>query len=190
MIDYLRRFGTGEGARWPLVAACVVAGTAVALALLAAYGLVTDDDNVATVSSLNIALPAEWNEAALTRDDRAAGVIYRADHAEPDASVVVRTVTGALPETFNIEALAADTEAALAAEVDGFELVSRSIGTLAGNDAISIVYRHDTEEQSRMVILPKANQTYYGVLTSASSDFAAIEEDSAAIFESIAQDLD
>jgi hypothetical protein len=190
MVRYLRDLNIQEGARWPLVAVCVVAGVAIALALWAAYDLVTDDNEAVVSTPLAVSLPDEWAKTALASDDPNAGVIYRAARAEPDASLVVRTVTAPLPDDFDMEPLAAETEAALAAEVDGFELVSSSVTLLADKDAVSIVYRHGAEEQSRMVILPAANQTYYVVLTFASSDAPALEEDAAALFESIARDLD
>jgi hypothetical protein len=172
-----------------LVAMCVVAGVAVALAMRAAYGLVADDDTSKPFISLDVRLPSGWNEAALSADDRDASVIYRAERLGPDASMVVRATAGGLPEALDMEALAVDTEAALAAEVDGFDLITRRVELLASNDAVSMLYRHG-QDQSRLVILTTPVRTYYVVLTAARVDFTAIENEATAIFESIAAEAD
>ena len=132
------------------------------------------------VIAVQVAPPAGWTAETLTTDDQGAGVLLKLESASPDASFLARTVIGKLPADFDIQKLAADTEAALAADIENFKLVDTKIASAGSFDAVWIRYRQAGEGaapdyQTMVTVIPTPNQTFFLTIRSEQSDFSEVE---------------
>lgn len=162
-----------------LAAIAVAGGLATGLYLWLSDG---GETSTRVVTGVQFPYPDGWSEQALTDADRQAGLILKLDHDEPDASFLARTVVAALPQDFDVNALAADTEEALAADIEGFELIRRDVSRVGSYDAVEIDYLQQAEDEFGehrilMVIAPTPNQTFYLTIRAERADFPAVEHE-------------
>jgi hypothetical protein len=167
----------------------VAAALAVALAAGAGTGLFLalrggDGESIRVVTGVQFPYPQGWTEQPLADVDRSAGLMLKLERERPDASFLARTVIARLAADFDINGLAGDTEAALSAEIEGFDLVSRDVTRLGPYDAVRISYRQSgdgADHQTLMVIVPTPNQTFYLTLRAEKAQFRQIESDGSRI---------
>ncbi len=142
----------------------------------------SDQDTARVVTGVQFPYPAGWSEQALTEDDRNAGLVLRLERDTPDASFLARTVIARTPADLDINELAADTKAALATEIEGFQLVSSDVVEVAGRQAVEVTYQQTVDTPPgthwvRMTIVPGENQTFYLTFRAAAADFDTVEND-------------
>ncbi len=161
----------------PLAFLLVVAAIALGLYLWLGTG---DGDSARVVTGVQFPYPDGWTEEALTEADKQAGLLLKLQHDDPPASFLARTVLGALPEDFDINALADDSERALRAEIENFELDEKTVTRFGSYDAVEIRYRQigagaDEDYEVLMVIVPTGNQTFYLTLRALEEEFGVVE---------------
>lgn len=122
-------------------------------------------------------LPEGWRSRPLSPEDSAAGVVLSAQNESADATYLARAVIGALPHGFDISALAAETEGALAAATPGFALLGREVATLAGVDSLRITYTQADGYQYELTVVPTPGRTYYFVLRAPPASLAGLRPD-------------
>jgi hypothetical protein len=149
-----------------------------------------DDESVRVITGVQFPYPSGWTEQPLTPDDRNAGLVLRLEHGDPAASFLARTVIARLPEGLDMTELGAQTEAALAAEVEGFELVSTEIVTVGDYQGAEITYAQTDEDPAghwvRMTIVPTENQTFYLTLRTAGEGPSSVRNDGRQMVEDFA----
>ena len=165
----------------------VLAGLALATIAAAATVLVVlmggdDEKSVRVVTGVQFPYPEGWTEQPLSQDDRNAGLLLKLGQEDPSASFLARTVIARLSPDFNSLELAGETEAALAAELDGFDLVSSDVELVGPYQAVLIEYQQpavgeEPASQTLLVILPGENQTFYLTVRADKRDFRGIKDD-------------
>jgi hypothetical protein len=165
----------------------VLAGLALATIAAAATVLVVllggdDEKSVRVVTGVQFPYPEGWTEQALSQDDRNAGLLLKLGQEDPAASFLARTVIARLSADFNALELAGETEAALAAQLEGFDLVSSDVELVGPYQAVLIEYQQpavgeEPASQTLLVILPGENQTFYLTVRADKRDFRGIKDD-------------
>lgn len=166
----------------------LLAGIFVAAATGLAVGLFLwlrdggSDDSIRVVTGVEMPYPSGWDEQPLTEADANAGLLLSLERDRPQASFLARSVIAGLAEDFDVDQLAADSEAALAAEVENFELRSSRSVPIGSYEAVQITYAQTDAgglgaNQVTMTIVPTENQTFYLTFRADTDDFAAIEAD-------------
>lgn len=160
-----------------LVFLLAVAGVAGGLYVWLGTG---DGDSARVVTGVQFPYPDGWTEEALTEADKQAGLVLKLGHDDPPASFLARTVLGALSEAFDINALADDSERALRAEIENFELDEKTVTRFGSYDAVEIRYRQigagaDEDYEVLMVIVPTGTQTFYLTLRALEEEFGDVE---------------
>ncbi len=173
----------------------ILAAVALAAAAGAGTGLYLwlrgDGDSVRVVTSVQISYPEGWNEQPLTEADRTAGLLLKLERERPQASFLARTVIAKLAPDFDINQLVDDTEAALSAEIEDFDLVSKAVSPIGPFDAVRIYYRQAGEEsdadyQTLITIVPTPNQAFYLTLRAERDDFRRVEDEGLQIIDDFA----
>jgi hypothetical protein len=174
----------------------VIALAAAAAAATGAYLWLRggDGEPIRVVTSVQIPYPEGWGEQPLTEADRNAGLLLKLDRERPEASFLARTVIARLAPDFDIDELAGDTEAALSAEIDNFDLISSSVLPIGPFDAVRIYYRQTGEEELAghrviMAIVPTPNQTFYLTFRAEERDFRRIEGEGLQIIDAFVNDV-
>ena len=165
----------------------LIALIGLSLAAVAATGVYLlvrggDEESVRVVTGVQFPYPQGWAEQPLSGDDRNAGLLLKLERGDPAASFLARTVIARLPADFNAQALASDTEAALAAEIDGFDLLSSEVAAVGPYQAVLIEYRQAAAEgqpayQTLLAILPDENQTFYLTVRAERGDFRQTKDE-------------
>lgn len=173
-----------------LVAAVVAVVSGTAAAWMLARG---DDEEHVPVEEVmgTVSLPPGWRRLPVPSDDRAAGVVFEAGRSEPAASIVVRRVRGRLAPDFEVEELAEETEAALAAEIEGFEPLDRALTSVASRDAVRLVWRQAAAGgvafRSTMLILPTPREAFYFTLRAVAAEYRAVQADGERLLARLAE---
>jgi hypothetical protein len=141
-----------------------------------------DGESIRVVTAVQVPYPAGWSERPLSEADRNAGLLMGLERAEPEASFLSRTVIARLATDFDIDELADDTVAALSAEIDNFDLVSKGVSSAGPFDVVLISYRQMGQEglaghRNLMAIVPTPNQTFYLTLRAEEGDFRQVERE-------------
>jgi hypothetical protein len=153
------------------------------------------EESIRVIIAVQIPYPAGWSEEPLTEADRDAGLLLKLERERPEASFLARTVIATLATDFDINELADDTEAALSAEIENFQLVRKSVSPIGPFDAVRISYRQEGEGtfapdyQVLMAIVPTPNQTFYLTLRAEKKDFRKIEDEGLYIIDAFASDV-
>ena len=169
-----------------LLAVAVGAGTGTYLLLRGG------DESVRVIVAVQISYPDGWSEQPLTDTDRSAGLLLSLDRERPEASFLARTVIATLAADFDINELADETEVALGAEIENFELVRTRVSPIGNFDAVQIYYQQTGEERSApdyqvlMAIIPTPSQTFYLTLRAEKSNFRRVEDEGLAIIDAFA----
>ncbi len=152
-----------------------------------------DGESIRVVTAVQIPYPDGWSEQPLTEADRSAGLLLSLERERPEASFLARTVIARLAADFDIDQLAGDTEAALSAEIDNFDLLSKAVTSVGPFDAVQISYRQkdDTslEHQVLMTIIPTPNQTFYLTFRAQKRDFTRIHIEGEQMTEAFADQV-
>ena len=148
-----------------------------------------DGESIRVVTSVQLSYPDGWSEQPLTEADRNVGLLLSLERERPEASFLARTIIARLAPDFDINELADDTVTALSAEIDNFDLVSKSASPIGPFDAVRIYYRQEGEgtfaadHQVLMAIVPTPNQTFYLTLRAEKDDFRQVEDDGLRIID-------
>ena len=139
-------------------------------------------ESIRVVTAVQIPYPDGWSEQPLTDADRNAGLLLTLERDGPDASFLARTVIAGLAPDFDVNQLADDAGAALSAEIENFDLLSKSVVPIGPFDAVRISYRQADERgfsdhQVLMTIVPTPNQTFYLTFRAEREDFLAVEDE-------------
>ena len=167
-----------------VLAAAAGAGTGIFLWLRGGEG-----ESIRVVTAVQFPYPDGWSEQPLTDADRNAGLLLNLETNRPEASFLARTVIARLAPDFDVNELADDTEAALSAEIDNFDLLSKSVAPIGRFDAVRIYYRQRGDEglatshQVLMTIIPTPNQTFYLTLRAEKGDFRQFEDEGLRIID-------
>ena len=173
-----------------LVAAAAGAGTGTYLWLRGG-----DGESIRVVTAVQVSYPAGWSEQPLSEADRNAGLLLKLERERPEASFLARTVIARLAPDIDTNQLADDTAAALSAEIDNFDLLSKSVSPIGPFDAVRIYYRQRGDEglatthQVLMTIVLTPNQTFYLTLRAEKKDFQKIEDEGLDIIGAFASDV-
>ena len=164
-----------------VVAAAAGLGTGLYLWLSGGNG-----ESIRVVTAVQMPYPDGWGEQPLTEPDKNAGLLLSLERDRPEASFLARTVVAILAPDFDINQLADDTEAALSAEIENFDLLSKSVTPIGPFDAVRISYRQSdestlTDRQVLMTIVPTANQTFYLTFQAGKESFFSIEDEGSEI---------
>ena len=186
--------------RWPRLPVwlLVIAGTgAVSLILgVAAYLLLVDSDSAEApiVTAVSIEYPVGWEGVPLTQEEQAAGVLIKLSHESPDASFLARGVPGRPEQPFDVETLGVEIERALTAEIEGFEVISRTTVEWGSFPAVQIHYRQPDEagvaHQVLMVVIPTERQTFYVSMRAPADEFPSVEAGSRSMIDSFVAYID
>ena len=176
-----------------------------AIVLAAAAGLGTglylwlsgggNGGSVRIVTAVQIPYPGGWSEQPLTEADSNAGILLSLERDGPEASFLARAVVARLAPDFDISQLADDTEAALTAEIENFDLLSKRVLAVGPWEAVQISYRQEGTEafardhQVLMTIVPTANQTFYLTFRAETRDFREIEAEGLQIIDTFASQI-
>lgn len=169
-----------------VLAAAAGAGTGLYLWLRAG-----DGESVRVVTAVQVPYPDGWSELPLSADDGSAGILLNLERRGPEASFLARGVVAGLASDFDIDQLADDTEAALSAEIEGFDLQGKSVSQMGPYETVRITYR-ETESggpvahQVLMAIIPTPSQTFYLTLRAEKADFRQVEDEGLQMMEAIA----
>lgn len=182
-----KRFRIKLGRKSLLLAAIVVAAAA-GLGTGLYFWMRGDGESVRVVTGVQFPYPEGWTEQPLTDADRKAGLLLKLDRQQPAASFLARTVIARLDPAVDVNKLTDDTVAALSAEIENFELVSKEVLPVGPYNAVRINYRQAGVEgaaghQNLMVIVPTANQTFYLTLRAERGDFRRVEDEGLQIIE-------
>lgn len=129
--------------------------------------------------------PDSWARAPVQEGDEAAGILLRLRRAEPDAAFLLRRITGKLERPFNLDDLARESEAALQEGVQDFAAIDNRQVNRGGVDVVSIEYvqgESGNRFRAQLLIIPRAERTFYLTFRVAASRFAELERE----FEMIA----
>ncbi|MBI1886013.1 MAG: hypothetical protein HYS09_06850 [Chloroflexi bacterium] len=197
-----RRFGIKPGLRSLAVAVLLSAGAAGLATGLFLWLSGGGGESVRIVTGVEFPYPQDWSAQPLTESDRNAGLLLNLQRADPEASLLGRTVIARLPAGFDINQLADDAEVALRREIDNFDLLSKSVSPVGPFPAVRIYYRQQSdaqvpederpgeqlvpESQTLMTIIPTPNQTFYLTLRAEAADFQQVEEEGLAIMAQFA----
>lgn len=189
--DFIKRIigERGDKLRHLLLAAIVLAAAAslgTGLYLWLSGG--GSGESIRIVTAVQIPYPDSWSEQPLTEADGNAGLLLKLERERPEASFVARTVIAGLALDFDLNQLADDTEAALSAEIENFDLLSKSVVPIGPFDAVRITYRQAddvglTAHQVLMTIVPTSNQTFYLTFRAERADFLEIEDEGSEIID-------
>jgi hypothetical protein len=168
--------------------------TAVAVVALYYFAIRSTPDEAVVVTAIRVQTPDGWSETPLTDADRGAGLLLKLENTDAQASFLARSVVARLDEGFSIEQLATDTEAAIERELDTAYGVSSGIIQFGESQAVEVLYRQPVQVededpvtyQTRMVIIPTENQTFYLTLRAPASTFDSIAGDGDQIMQQVA----
>lgn len=171
-----------------IVTAAGLAVVAILIAGIYAWSQSNNEDTARVVTGVQFPYPTGWSEQQLTEADRNAGLMLQLDKQAPEASFLARTVIARTPADLDLSGLAAATEEALAAEVDGFQLVSSELVEYGERRVVEVTYQQAGNDPGethriRMTILPSENQTFYLTFRAAAGDFDAVADDGQQIVE-------
>ena len=148
-----------------------------------------DGESIRVVTAVQFTYPSGWSEQPLTEADGNAGLLLSLERESPDASFLARTVIARLAPDFDTNQLADDTVAALSAEIDNFDLLSKSVSPVGPFDSVRIYYRQEGEgafapdHQVLMAIVLTPNQTFYLTLRAEKDDFRGVEDEGLGIID-------
>lgn len=168
------------------VVALLAVGAGVAAGLYLWLG--DGGESLRAVRAVQIAYPEGWTEQPLTQADRQAGLLFKLERGAPAASFLGRTVVARLAADFDVYKLADDTQVALGSEIEGFDMVSRSVLQVGPYDTVRVYYRQaapegEPEYQTLMTIVPTPVQTFYLTLRAENDDFSRVEAQGLQIIE-------
>lgn len=147
-------------------------------------------ESARVVTAVQFPYPVGWNEQPLTEADRNAGLVLSLEKRQLGAAFLARTVITRLPEDFDINQLAEESEAALSSEIESFELLRRSVVSVGVYDAVKLNYLQTdeggVEHEATMVIIPTSNQTFYLTFRAEAKDFQKMEDEGLQIADTFA----
>jgi hypothetical protein len=188
MEDAIRLKSRRFSGKYFLLLILVLTATAASLLGIYLWRQGSDEESIRVVTGLQFPYPEGWTEQPLSDADKNAGLVLMVNSEQPTGSFLARTVIGQPAADLDMNKLAGDTEAALAGEIQGFELISKEVTVIGGFQAVQIDYRQDSADppgghRVRMTIIPTANQTFYLTTRAARSDFNDISDESRKIVE-------
>jgi hypothetical protein len=173
-----------------LIFVTIIVAAVAAIAGAVAFSLTRDgsDSSATVITGVRFPYPAGWEEQPLTEDDTNAGIILRVNNGDPEASFLARTLVARLAADFEISRLGEETAAALASQVEGFELAGEELVTIGTLPAVRLTYLQTDADgqvyQTLMVIVPQENQTFYLTLRSKEPDFRRAEREGSELINS------
>ena len=139
--------------------------------------------DVGVVKKLDLSYPSGWQEERRTKADVIVGILSKANRENPDATLIIRSITGKLEESVNVKTLTDQVADSLSKEIENFEgLVSKKAIKIKSFDAVEVRYkqkssRDDITYEVLQIIIPTQNQTFFLTFRSPEADFNAAQGD-------------
>lgn len=127
-----------------------------------------------------ISYPDAWSPDPAEEGDERAGVLLRLRRSSPDASFLLRRITGKLESSFSVEKLAQETEKGLSEGVQDFALVENLQFQRDGLDAVRIGYLQGQGSETfrtLLLVVPTLERTFYLTFRSPARTYPDVERE-------------
>lgn len=139
--------------------------------------------------------PKSWSVIQLTEADKNAGVLFKLEHASPEANLIIRSIVGDLESeaTQDKESLASSISESLKAGIEGYSLIQKKVEKSGSVDILRLKYNQTTDKKTYtniMAIIPTNKQIFYLTFRATASDFSQVESDMNVIITDFATYVD